>query len=519
MNIKDLQENAHYIIENNSVECDYVEYKKSYKQSDKILKTLCAFANNYMNRNYGYLFIGVEEVNDTENKIKAIPQRPILGLDEGQLEAAENHVRALFKHVQPTPTCHFVFDKIDDRWYMVVIVEPSMRLTEVTDKGARVTGLPKGGRYIRINRDTVLPSTRQEFELLRKFAGYSFCDDFHDRATIEDLNYNYMKQYLIKTGAAEDIKKLPMEEMARALKLVGEDEYNKDRVKNFALLMFADRPEDFIPGAHVEIIMESDDGTSRMESLKFDGPIWIQAQEVRDFFKSSIGRSYTIRESGNIYHRIVKNWPDIAWNEFSTNMIVHKNYDDPNYAGIYIYPDRISFTNHNRPLPPLTIKDLNEKTTFDIRTYLNPQIKDMFYALHLIESYGSGIRRAKDALAENGNPAPVFYPDNDYDDYTQVIMYINEEYKEYKDKDDKTNGSSTIVLFDLSTLPNNQRIVFETIVKNPGLRAPAISEMSGLKEKAVSNAISKLKKSDLIEFIGTPRKGGYYQKINDQNAE
>ena len=102
-----------------------------------------------------------------------------------------------------------------------------------------------------------------------------------------------------------------------------------------------------------------------MSAEKFEGPIWIQAQQVRNYFKDRIEHSYTIRESGNIYHRIVKNWPDIAWNEFSTNMILHKNYDNPNYGGIYVYSDHISFANHNRPLPPVSIKDLNEKTIFD----------------------------------------------------------------------------------------------------------------------------------------------------------
>lgn len=36
----------------------------------------------------------------------------------------------------------------------------------------------------------------------------------------------------------------------------------------------------------------------------------------------------------------------------------------------------------------------------------------MFFSLNLIESYESGIGRAKDALLENGSPELMFYPDN-----------------------------------------------------------------------------------------------------------
>lgn len=139
MNVKDLQVIAHGMIENKRAECDFVEYKTSYKQEDKILKTICAYANNYMNRDYGYLFVGVEEDNDELNNIKAIPRRPISGLSEGQLEVAENHIKSLFKYIHPTPICHYICDQIDDKWYLVVVVEPSTRLTEVTDKGARAT--------------------------------------------------------------------------------------------------------------------------------------------------------------------------------------------------------------------------------------------------------------------------------------------------------------------------------------------------------------------------------------------
>ena len=114
--------------------------------------------------------------------------------------------------------------------------------------------------------------------------------------------------------------------------------------------------------------------------------------------------SYTIREADKIEHKIVYNYPLTAFEELATNAILHKEYDTPEYVGIYIYKDRISFVNHNRPLPPVTIEALNRDRTFDRRQYLNKELKDMFFSLNLIESYGSGIRRAKNALLENSSP-------------------------------------------------------------------------------------------------------------------
>ena len=61
----------------------------------------------------------------------------------------------------------------------------------------------------------------------------------------------------------------------------------------------------------------------------------------------------------------------------------------------------------------------------------------MFFALDLIESYGSGIRRAKNAMKDNNSPKLVFEPDNDLDDYTMVTAYINEEFARIRDKEDE----------------------------------------------------------------------------------
>lgn len=46
MRIEDIQRMAHDILEKGSIENDYIEYKKSATFKDKILKTICAFANN-----------------------------------------------------------------------------------------------------------------------------------------------------------------------------------------------------------------------------------------------------------------------------------------------------------------------------------------------------------------------------------------------------------------------------------------------------------------------------------------
>ena len=74
MQISDIKRLAKSILENQNIECSNIEYKKSATFKDKILKTICAFANNYMNDEIGLLFIGVEETDDKKTRTKAAPK-------------------------------------------------------------------------------------------------------------------------------------------------------------------------------------------------------------------------------------------------------------------------------------------------------------------------------------------------------------------------------------------------------------------------------------------------------------
>lgn len=411
MRIEDIRRMAHDVIIKGSIENDYIEYKKSATFKDKILKTACAFANNYMNREIGLLFIGIEEVDNANTGEKAIPQRPICGIDEALIETTENSLRQLLSNIHPKINFQLITDQIDDRYYIVIAVEPgSGGPYQTSDKAENDKNIRlKAGRYIRVKRDSRLPNFKEEYELLRKFANDVFSSNLNETATLDDLSYEYMKEYLIATNAREDIKNQSKLDMAKSMGLISESEYGGYRAKNFAVLMFAEKPDKFIPYARVEVIREAI-GTDKMEAKIFDGPIWIQAKQVSRYFKDNIMASYTIRDNETIEHRIVYNYPLAAFEELATNCILHKQYESPNYIGIYVYNDRITFVNHNRPMPPVTIEAMNNERRFDDRRYLNPELKEMFFALDLIESYGSGIRRAKDALVENHSPKLQFCP-------------------------------------------------------------------------------------------------------------
>ena len=73
MNVVDINKTTKEILLARAVECAGVEYKKSSNFKDKILKPVCAFANNIMRNEINFLFGGVTE--DSSELGGVIPDR------------------------------------------------------------------------------------------------------------------------------------------------------------------------------------------------------------------------------------------------------------------------------------------------------------------------------------------------------------------------------------------------------------------------------------------------------------
>ena len=251
----------------------------------------------------------------------------------------------------------------------------------------------------------------------------------------------------------------------------------------------------------MEIIREAV-GTDKMESKIFDGPIWIQAKQVSKYFKDNIMASYTIRDSNTVEHRSVYNWPLAMFEELAKNCILHKEYEN-NYIGIYVYSDKITFVNHNRPKLPVTIENMNR--SFDDRQYLNEELKDMFFSLDLIESYGSGIRRAKDAVERNNSSELKFLPDNDVDDYTMAVAYINGEFVKTRDEEKRKQQLTS------NSTPNNnaslQEKILELIKEDKHITKKVMVEKLGISMYALKKELAEMSEKHIAEYLGYSRKG------------
>ncbi|MBQ7444649.1 MAG: putative DNA binding domain-containing protein [Clostridia bacterium] len=427
MNHDDIKRMARECLTAGKSESDCIEYKKSHFQKDSILKTMCAFANNLSNRPVCLMIIGVNE--HTAAELKGKPALPIEGITQS-VETVENSLRALTSYIRPKIEFDVTSDELDGKEFVVAAFSNNPQGPyEVTYKAEKdkEIGL-RSGRYVRVESESRIASVREEFELLRKFSNYHFSEELSSKATLDDLDIDYLREYLHQASSKDNTYTLSKEQIVRNMNLV--DELSM-RVKNFAILMFARTPEKFIPESYVELIHKSNIGESVMVSKEFRGPVWKQVKKVMDEIQDKYLESVTVRTETNLESKTVYNFPYSTCEELITNAIVHKNYENPRTIQIYLYDDSIVITNYNRPMPPVTVRDLNTKSAFPDRGYENPSLREMFKALDLIESFGSGIGKAKSAMAKNDNVTIHYKEYDDAIDITSVVIPISPTYVHY----------------------------------------------------------------------------------------
>lgn len=435
MDYKKVKKQANEILLNKAIECDYIEYKKSDSFLDKILKTICAYGNNYFDNDVQYIFIGVEE-EDTSDK-KAIPILPIVGIEESKLEIVENRINELRPCIYPNIDFDVLRSELNgDKYLLIVVNRQSKGPYQVTEKGEKKYGV-KPGRYIRIEASTRLAKPNEEFDLIKKFAKYHFCSEVNLDASINDLDIDCIKEYLAKTSNRGISDKLNKEEMLESLNVLDKNDPTKTRIKNFGLLMFSYDLNKFIPYAYVEMIIDKFGTKRKMESKSFKGPIWKQYYAILNYINDNFINTITIRDDGIATNRKVTNFPFVALEELIANAIVHNDYENNKPIQIYVSDREISIVNYNKPLPPLKINDLNIHSFFKVRDTENPEVRDMFKELGIIEDFGTGIGEAKRAMEENGSPK-IHYEEFEEDtNVTSVTIPVNQEYYKLKYGDDK----------------------------------------------------------------------------------
>ena len=274
--------------------------------------------------------------------------------------------------------------------------------------------------------------------------------------------------------------------------------------------MFGDRPEKFIPGAHIELIhfhSPKAEGSDNFTEKDFTGPIQKQIRDALSYIKAVLLVENVQKHPDRAEASRFWNYPYAALEEVVVNSVFHKSYREPESVEIRIYVDYIQVINYPGPSRLINM-DKFALGKIRARKNRNRRIGEFLKEIDLSEKKCTGITKILDSLHENGSPPPEFETD---DERNYLIVTIR-QHESFTYTNSNINPEKDIVN-DPAKLNDTQKIVVKIMISNPNVTANQIANNIGISQRQVESIIGKLKTQNTIWRDGSKKKGQW--NVND----
>jgi len=385
------------------VEEQRIEYKSGWdvraETARKVVETVSAFANDYLNLNGGYVVLGVED--DGHGRAVLPPK----GLDPNRLEEIQRQVVGLCsKLLQPEYQPIVVPEEMDGR-HLLVIWAPASRNRPHSCSESRKDP-PRF--FVRTGAQTRLAKGELLHQLHRMSAPVPFDDDIAPGRTLADLSSSLLHEFLRETGR-EDL--LEIEDSTEIYRLLGltVKVNGYEAPKNAALLFFHHYPERIYPGAFIRFAEFPDDaGGNVIEEKVFAGPLHHQIKECVNFLRGRLTRRVQ-KHPDRPQTSLWLDYPEEAIEEAVVNALHHRDYKTSTEATLVrLFPDALEITSYPGPDPALRQEDFRPGRPVPKRPARNRLIGDLLRHVHLVEKLGTGVPKIYRAMEKNGSPEPEF---------------------------------------------------------------------------------------------------------------
>ncbi len=386
------------------IESSRVEFKTSWDDkltagpAAQVLRTICAYANDVQNLNGGYVVVGVGEIS---GKAALPPQ----GLSAKDIDAAQRWIRGNCNRIAPVYQPVLSPEVVDGRDVLVVWA-PGGDNRPYQAPESLADGAPRRF-YIRQGAETVEAKGETLRTLMQLTAKVPFDDRRALDVPVEQISMALVRRHLQNLGSGLAGDSDDREVLRRMRITVPVNGHEAPR--NVALLMFAEDPERWFPGARIEVAQFAGDSRGNLiEERTFRGPL---AEQVRECISHLHGLS-TAHFQKVPNHAQTRGWvsyPLPALEESVVNAVYHRSYEgQPEPVKIYLYPDRMQIISYPGPVPGIEPQHLQPGGRVPPVPARNRRIGEFLKELRLAESRGTGIPRVFDSMARNGSPPPRY---------------------------------------------------------------------------------------------------------------
>ena len=382
------------------VESERIEFKADWDSKTvgpQVLRTICAFANDYYEVNGGYVVLGVEE----ENERAVLPPR---GLTDESIQAARKWIRANCRRLDPPYVPVISAEEVAGRRVLVVWVPASL----IRPHRAPAMRRQPARYWVRLGAETV--DAEQRGDLLRNLIALTARVPWDERpahrARIANISMAAVKEHLSAIGSGLRHESRDIQVLRHLHLTMGMNDHEVPR--NVALLLFSEDPTEWFSSARIEIAQFYGDPLGDILAEKtFHGSMMLQLTHSLAYLENLVT---TYRKKRVISADRWESFPASAIRELLVNAVLHRGYDpgESDVIKVFIYPDRLTIASYPGPLPELEPQHFLPGGMRPLTRCRHRRIAEFLKERSLAEGRYTGLQKVFRAAADNGSPPPTF---------------------------------------------------------------------------------------------------------------
>ena len=421
---------------------------------EDIKKEIIAFANC----DGGKLYIGVQD------------DGTVLGVNDPDKVALQvsNMVR---DSIKPDITMFLHYKTIEENGKKIIevsIQRGTDRPYYIAKKGMRPEGV-----YVRQGYSSVPATDAAIRRMIKETDGDSF-------ETMRSLNQELTFEMTEKEFQLRNVEFGPQQ--IRTLKLVDND----GLYSNLALLL-SDQSTHTIKVA----VFQGRDQMIFKDRREFGGSLLKQMNDVYEFIDFRNQTRATIQKLSRID---VRDYPEIAVREALLNLLVHRDYSFSASALISIYEDRIEFVSIGGLMPGIELEDVMA----GLSICRNQNLANVFYRLHLIEAYGTGVGKIMKAYERTAEKPVIATTKNSF---KITLPNVNAKYEIEKVSETVTDIKSESV----SKSDSNEEQILAYIHAHGSITRVDVEKLFSMSASTATRLIRKMVRSGLLVQHGRAR--------------
>lgn len=317
----------------------------------------------------------------------------VIGIHDGEIEGINNQapkkindlIQCGFDKCIPSVRFESNFLKVtkengkSDR-LLLLEIEPSVNVVHVNDGDIA---------YLRVGDETKKLNHSQRISLEYDKRTRLYEDSLAEGCEMTDLNVSLINEYKKIVGFRED----NLEKLLYVRGFSKRDGKNY-KVTNARVIMFADYPTIYIPGARIRFIRYEGNRAEtgvRMNIVKdeyIEEPIPIAIEQAKKIIQSQL-REFTALDIITGKFTTVPEYPEFAWQEGLINAITHRAYDiHGDHIKIIMYDDRLEIISPGK-FPHIVNADNIKETRYS----RNPKIARALTEMGWVRELGEGVKR------------------------------------------------------------------------------------------------------------------------------